>query len=306
MAGPYPNLTRWHGAGRPRARLKEMFDPLAHVDTDALVAAKADFDRDGATVIRGLLSPEWIDALALGVEQNRTEPSQWAHWYTDEQDAVGFWSDYVTWRNVEPYRRAAFESPLPHVARALMGSQTVRFFHEHVLVKEPGATERTPWHHDQPYYCLDGDQNVSLWVALDPVPASSSMRFLEGSHRWNRWFVPRRFVDHASYAEAGGRFELVPDIDAAINDGAEVDGHPIALRSFGVEPGDVIAFHYRTLHDAPGNTLATRRRAVSFRWVGDDATFATRPWQVSPPYEPGGLEVGDALGDDARFPIVLS
>ena len=49
------------------------------------------------------------------------------------------------------------------------GSKTVRLFHEHVLVKEPGADVPTPWHHDQPYYCVDGRQNVSLWAPLDPV-----------------------------------------------------------------------------------------------------------------------------------------
>ena len=36
-------------------------------------------------------------------------------------------------------------SALPGVAAALMQSTTVRFFHEHVLVKEPGTTEVTPW-----------------------------------------------------------------------------------------------------------------------------------------------------------------
>ncbi len=123
------------------------------------------------------------------------------------------------------------------------------------------------------------------------------MRFLAGSHRWDRWFVPRKFVDHTSYSEAEGSFELVPDVDALIADGAKVI-------SFDVEPGDVIAFHYRTLHDAPGNTMPSRRRAVSYRWIGDDATFATRPWDVSPPYEADGLIVGGPLGDDPRFPLV--
>ncbi len=255
------------------------------------------FRRDGATVLRGLLDADWLAVIADAVEHNRCHPSDWSHWYTNPDQAVGFWSDYVTWRDVEGHRRAAFESPLAEAARQLMGSSTVRFFHEHVLVKEPGATERTPWHHDQPYYCLDGDQNVSLWVALDPVPASAGMRFLAGSHRWDRWFVPRKFVDHTSYSEAEGSFELVPDVDALIADGAKVI-------SFDVEPGDVIAFHYRTLHDAPGNTMPSRRRAVSYRWIGDDATFATRPWDVSPPYEADGLIVGGPLGDDPRFPLV--
>ena len=27
-----------------------------------------------------------------------------------------------------------------------MGSQTVRLHHDHLLVKEPGTTLRTPWH----------------------------------------------------------------------------------------------------------------------------------------------------------------
>ena len=266
------------------------------------------FSTDGATVVRGVLSDEWLDLIAEGVEYNRTHPSEWSHWYTKPDEAVGFWTDYVTWPDVVHYRRAAFESPLADLARRLMGSDSVRFFHEHVLVKEPGATERTPWHHDQPYYCLDGDQNVSLWVALDPVPAATGMRFLAGSHRWDRWFVPRKFVDHTPYADPDGpdavaadrRFELVPDVDAML--AAEPDEHRVL--TFDVEPGDVVAFHYRTLHDAPGNDLTTRRRAVSFRWVGDDATFATRPWQVSPPYEADGLVVGEGLGDDPRFPLV--
>ncbi len=261
-------------------------------------AASEQFAADGATIVRGVLDEHWLDALADGVEHNRTNPSEWSHWYTDSTNATGFWTDYVTWPNVEPYRRAAFESPLASVARSLMQSNTVRFFHEHVLVKEPGATERTPWHHDQPYYCIDGDQNVSLWVALDAVPASSGMRFIAGSHRWNRWFVPRKFVDHTPYAPAPDGYELVPDLDAEIAAGAH------RILSFDVEPGDVIAFHYRTLHDAPGNDLDHRRRAVSFRWIGDDATFATRPWQVSPPYEADGLVVGGPLGSDPRFPLV--
>lgn len=267
------------------------------------------FRADGVTVVRDVLDAGWIDLLAEGVERNRTHPSAWSHWYTRPDEAVGFWTDYVTWPDVEPYRRAAFESPLAALARELMGSTEVRFFHEHVLVKEAGATERTPWHHDQPYYCIDGDQNVSLWVALDPVPAVAGMRFLAGSHRWGRWFVPRRFIDHAAYADpsiagppagASRRYELVPDVDAMVE--RAPDEHRIL--SFDVEPGDVIAFHYRTLHDAPGNRLPSRRRAVSFRWLGDDATYATRPWEVSPPFAPEDLVVGAGLGGDRRFPVV--
>ena len=36
--------------------------------------------------------------------------------------------------------------------------QSAVFYHEHVLVKEPGAQRVTPWHCDQPYYPIDGNQ----------------------------------------------------------------------------------------------------------------------------------------------------
>ena len=268
------------------------------VITDVEVEA---IQRDGATVLRQLLSRDWIEQLAAGVEFNRAHPSEWSHWYTNPDESVGFWSDYVTWRNVPEYRRIVFESGLGRVAAQLMDSATARFFHEHVLVKEPGASERTPWHHDQPYYPVDGDQNVSMWIALDPVPAETALRFVAGSHKWNRWFIPRKFIDHTPYAAESDRYELLPDIDALIAE--HPDEHRVL--SFDVEPGDVIVFHYRALHDAPGNpSQSTSRRAVSLRWVGDDAVWADRPLQVSPPYEPEGLQVGDPL-DEQRFPIVV-
>ncbi len=269
-------------------------DPIRHVSNEMV----HDFSRDGVTVLRGAVAPTWLDLLAEGVEYNRTHPSQWSHWYTNPDEAVGFWSDYVTWPDVEQYRRVVFDSGLAEVAGQLMGSRTVRFFHEHVLVKEPGAAEPTPWHHDDPYYGIDGMQNVSMWIALDAVPASSGLQFIAGSHLWGRRFVPRKFIDQTPYGEADERFELLPDGDELVGDHR--------LLGWDVEPGDVLAFHYRTLHGAPGNSLSTPRRAVSLRWLGDDARFGERPWTTSPPYEPSGLVVGGPLDGDPRFPLVVS
>lgn len=260
-----------------------------------------DFRRDGAAVLRNLLDAVWIDRLKDGVEYNRMHPSRWSHWYTNPDQSVGFWSDYATWPNVPEYQQVVFGSGLGEIAAALMDSDIARFFHEHVLVKEPGASERTPWHHDQPYYPVDGDQSVSMWIALDPVPSDTAVRFLAGSHRWDRWFIPRRFIDHSPYAAESGRYQHLPDIDALVT--GATDEHRIL--SFDVEPGDVVVFHFRTLHDAPGNpSTERRRRVVSLRWVGDDAVWAERPWQVSPPYEAEGLRPGDEL-DDERFPVVV-
>ena len=121
-------------------------------------AAVESFARDGAVLLPGLLDREWLTLLEAGVERNLAEPSEWAQQYTPEGEPGQFFGDYCSWDRIPEFRTVALESGLADVARRLMGSTTARFFHEHVLVKEPGTREITPWHHDQPYYCVDGDQ----------------------------------------------------------------------------------------------------------------------------------------------------
>ena len=100
------------------------------------------------------------------------------------------------------------------------------------------------------------------------------------------------------YVESAHDFVHLPSVE-------ELNAHEVI--STPVQLGDAVAFHYRTLHSAPGTagTGVQLRRAVSFRYVGDDAVFATRPWKTSPPLEANGLKPGDAL-EDPRFPIVAS
>lgn len=252
------------------------------------------FATDGAVVARGVLDVDALETLAGAVEQNLASPGPLASDYTPAGRGGRFFGDYVNWERIDGFRRLATSGALPTLAKEVMRSDTVRFFHEHVLVKEPGTEEVTPWHHDDPYYCVDGDLNVSLWVPLDPVPAEAGLEFIAGSHRWGRRFVPRKFVDSEPYAAAEQGYELVPDIDA------ERDAHRIIR--FDLEPGDVLAFSFRTLHAAPGTAGRTtqRRRAVSFRYVGHDARFALRPWLHSPPYD--DVRPGEPLDD--RFPVV--
>jgi ectoine hydroxylase-related dioxygenase (phytanoyl-CoA dioxygenase family) len=256
------------------------------------------YQRDGVAVLRAVIEDAWLELLGAGVERNLAEPGPWAVDYTAEGEPGRFFGDYCNWQRIPEYRQFVELSGIAEIARQLMRSREARFFHEHVLVKEPGTREITPWHHDQPYYCVDGDQSVSLWIPLDTVPASAGVEFVRGSHRWGRWFVPRKFVDHTPYAPSDGRFELVPDLDA------ERDGLDIV--TFDLRPGDAVAFHFRTVHDAPGTeALGGRRRAFSARFLGDDATFALRPWLHSPPFDVGELVEGGPLDDD-RFPVLAT
>ena len=70
-----------------------------------------------------------------------------------------------------------------------------------------------------------------------------------------------------------------------------------------MEPGDAIAFHYRTLHGAPANSSAERRRVTSVRWIGDDARFVKRPGMTSPSFPELKFEDGSPFEGD-EFPVI--
>jgi ectoine hydroxylase-related dioxygenase (phytanoyl-CoA dioxygenase family) len=154
----------------------------------------------------------------------------------------------------------------------------------------------TPWHHDQPYYCVEGQQSVSFWIPLDPVSRAVSLECIAGSHRWNAvGYRPRRFDGSRLYAE--DRFEELPDIEAQRRE--------LPVRSWDLEPGDAIAFDFRTIHGAPGNDTAVARRVFSARWVGADARFVARGSVGSPPFPHLALADG-APFDAPEFPVVFS
>ena len=68
-----------------------------------------------------------------------------------------------------------------------------------MLVKEPKATINTPWHHDQAYYPVDGEDICSIWMPVDSVPEDATLRFVKRSHRWGQWFFPRKFKTTKNY-----------------------------------------------------------------------------------------------------------
>ncbi|MEM7253395.1 MAG: phytanoyl-CoA dioxygenase family protein [Pseudomonadota bacterium] len=259
---------------------------------DADVAA---YQRDGAVCLRQVLAAEWLQRLRDGVDENLKTPGPHAKFYTPNDAPGFFFGDYCNWQRIIPYRETVFQSPAAEIAQALMKSAKVNFFHEHVLVKEPNTGERTPWHHDQPYWVVDGNQVCSIWIPLDPVPQDVCVEFIAGSHRWNKWYTPKRFADSENHPSEEG--ESLESIDE------HREAH--TFLSWALEPGDCIVFHALTVHGAPGNSsLRNRRRAVALRWTGDDARFVRRKGFMSPPFDDVDLAEG-SLMDSPHFPVII-
>jgi len=234
-----------------------------------------DYEKEGAVCIRGLFDPEQLSLLRRGIEENLKNPGPLAKVASLPDDPGRFFEDFCRWQSIDAYRRFIFDSGVGDVAAQLMHSEHTRLYHDHLLVKEPGTRQPTPWHQDQPYYNIEGRQNVSMWIPVDPVAGDATPEFVARSHL-GQWLMPRTFMDNEAKWFPEGALEDLPDIEARRDD--------YDILSWALEPGDVVCFHMLSLHSARGVSGPNRRRAFAIRFLGDDITHAPRPWRTSPEF----------------------
>ena len=185
-------------------------------------------------LIRGVFSPTEVEQAAAGIEAALGSPGPLAQVASSAEDPGAFVEDFRRWHDIPEIESLAKQSQVPRIAAELMGSPTVRLFHDHVLVKEGGTRQRTPWHQDQPYYNVDG-RGVSAWIPVDRVPEAGCLELVAGTHR-GPWLMPRTFLDgEAKWFPENSLTEL-PDIDA--------DRGAFVIRRYEMEPGDAIFFRF--------------------------------------------------------------
>ncbi len=261
--------------------------------TDQQVSdAAGAFQRDGAACLRGVFD-DWVDVIAAGIERNMRDPGPYAANSVRAGEGGAFFDDYCNWQRIPEFARVVRESPAARLAARLMRSETAQFFHDHVLVKEPGTQKPTPWHSDLPYYFVDGQQTISFWIPVDPV-RTATLRLIAASHQWERAVRPVRWLDSSDFYDQDPGYRPLPDPD---NDPT------LQVLEWQLQPGDAVIFDFRTVHGARGNDAPTRRRVLSLRWLGDDVRFAPRPGRTSPPFPGHGMEPGQRLRED-WFPVL--
>jgi ectoine hydroxylase-related dioxygenase (phytanoyl-CoA dioxygenase family) len=245
--------------------------------TDTDVAA---YERDGVVCLRGAFDAVWVGILCEAVERDLLEPGPHATNFAEGSTAGKFFGDMFMWRRDNDFRLAALASPAGEIAAAMMRSENVDFFYDQLFVKEPGTAHPTPWHQDQPYWPVSGQQITSVWIALDDIDLSNgAVEFIAGSHRWGVNYRPTPFHKGHQAKFTSSDLTEIPDIDA--------ERSKYDIRSWTMEPGDCLVFHAMIVHGAPGNdTPGARRRGLSLRYTGDDARYDPRPGTFQFPYKP--------------------
>lgn len=108
--------------------------------------------------------------------------------------------------------------------------------HNSIMTKMPNSSTQTEWHQDRRYWSYDGDNLVSVWLALGEENSQNGvLEFIPQSHRLE--FSKEQFGEKEYF-----------DVN-----------HPLNMslietkQSFSLKRGDVIIFHSKLLHRANRN-----------------------------------------------------
>lgn len=185
------------------------------------------------------------------------------------------------WLTHEACEAALFALPLARLAAELMGSRTARLFYDEIIAKPPGASRPTRWHQDASHWCVRGEQVCTLWLALDDVGQDDgAVRYIPGSHRDGRVFQP---ADDSGRPWPGAAGDPPPP--QAVFDAWDSLGFTLAA-------GDAVVHQSRVVHGSFANRAGRHdRRAYVTRWLGDDAGYSGRgfdmPVPLAVPFEEG-------------------
>lgn len=249
---------------------------------------KTAFDRDGVICLRNAIDPALISVLAEGIDSCLAQPGPKGRNFNADGSPGRFAGDVFMWTFDDAMRRFLLDSPLAEIAAVFMRSNTAAHMLDQMFVKEPQTPSRSPWHQDQTYMYADGEQLISIWVAVDPVTKESgAVEWIKGSHRPGTLYQATGFDPNITYES--DEYKTLPDIEA--------DRSAYDIVAYETNPGDIVVNHLRTLHAAPGNLTDMRRRAVAYRFTGDDAYYVVRTKGSQPIVDPG-LAPGDVMSCD--------
>ncbi|MBF88001.1 MAG: hypothetical protein CMJ14_08400 [Pelagibacterales bacterium] len=234
---------------------------------------KAEYELNGAVVIRNAISQKWLDDMQRAIDYILENPGSASIEYTPSNKKGRYYGDFFIWMRNSTFKSFAFNSNLPEIAAKLLNSKKINFFYDQLLVKEPNTSEITPWHHDLPYWPISGQKIISFWVAFDEVNEDSgAVKYIKGSHKWNKFYAPTTFGKSSGNVDLYNKMglETIPDINANLDD--------YDILSWDLKPGDAIIHHPLTIHGSSGNkSLKTRRRGLALRYIGDDVIWDDRP-----------------------------
>ena len=182
------------------------------------------------------------------------------------------------WREYEVFKQLCFDKRMVNMVKQLMGCDAVRLFQDQILVKESGPKNPTPWHQDNPYWPMQQENAITVWIALDDVNQENGcMQFIPGSHKHGKITLYN---------------EIEPDIKLD-----ELDAKSVAIP---MKAGSLHVHHSMTLHYAFANMTNSPRRAYAAVYMADGTLSNGKPYASTDSVQ---IKKGDLIAHEI-FPLL--
>lgn len=137
------------------------------------------------------------------------------------------------------------------VVEQLIGPD-ILLYNSTYIIKEPDASSHVSWHQDLTYWGLNGDDQVSMWLALSPATAETGcMRMAPGSHH-----------------DGKRKHELTHDSNNILYQGQTVrDVTEEQAVTCALNPGQASFHHGWTLHSSLPNISNDRRIGLNVQYI---------------------------------------
>lgn len=175
---------------------------------------------------------------------------------------------------------------IAEMAARLAGVDGLRLYSDQALFKGPHANP-TAWHLDVPIFSFYSHDAVTVWVALDDATVENGcLWYVPGTHKLARFDANARLdMNVGTLFETYPEWKSMPTVPA-------------------IGPAGTAAIHNGMMaHGAGANMTPGSRRAVTFHFMPDGATYNGRKDLFSDDYV-SRLRVGDVLDDEAQTPLV--
>lgn len=271
----------------------------------------AQYQRDGAVLLKGILSADHLRLLEEGVDQAYADPGKRSS-IVRSPEGEGETLVETSPSHRSPALRSLMQGGLmAEIAARVMQQPSAQLIFEQIFYKTAGRILPTPWHQDTPFLRVRGFDMCRVWLTCDPSPADITVQMVRGSHRWNVVYSTQtEATEMVVQAEARTEYTMDnlgdPNLPLAPDVARYRDSFDIL--SFDVEPGDALVFQGNMLHGAFGRDHHdTPRRAFATMWGGPEVRYFEPKGKAFPP--PGDLRAhpvpnGARIGDHEQvFPV---
>lgn len=227
------------------------------------------FHADGVVFMEKALDSRSLAMAEEAYQWSLAHPSAAAANFPQKDSGAVFYQDLANPAAFPAYRELLEKSPAADLAGDLWGAPDVWFMYEQVFLKEGGHSRRTPWHQDSSYLPIDGEHIAVMWITFEAVAKENALEFVRGSHR-GVLYNGSRFdpEDDTAPLYPNGELPRLPNIEA---ERAKWD-----IVSWAIQPRDMVVFHPAMLHGGAPTHPGIRRRTLSLRFFGNDATYVER------------------------------